>query len=207
MRIPSNVSSQRREWPLRCFASEEAKWEAVAEAVEAVHTTGRPILVGTRNVGASERLAERLLHRGLACQVLNASRLAEEALVIAKAGEKGRITIATNMAGRGTDIVPDPEVVPLGGLHVIVTEPHESQRIDRQLYGRAGRQGDPGTSQLFASAEDEVIRKYGAPWRRLGVSLTTLRWAQRRAEREAAKKRQQVQRMDDWLDRALTFGA
>lgn len=211
MSIPPNLPCIRTQAPLQSFATSAAKWDAIVETVEKIHVTGRPVLVGTRNVQASEILARRLLEQGLACQVLNASRLAEEALIIAKAGEKGRITIATNMAGRGTDIVLDREVAKSGGLHVIVSEPHESHRIDRQLYGRAGRQGDPGSAQLFLSAEDEILQKYLSRYERhalrIGLTSWSLRRAQRRAERAAHKQRQRVLKMDDWLDSALSFSS
>jgi preprotein translocase subunit SecA len=116
--------------------------------------------VGTRSVAASEALARRLGERGLDCQVLNAVRHAEEARIVARAGESGRITIATNMAGRGTDIMLGKGAAATGGLHVIATEPNESGRVDRQLFGRAGRQGNPGSARRFASMEDDLLRRF-----------------------------------------------
>src|SRR5690606_13666196 len=115
---------------------------------------------GTRSVAASEYLAERLGRRGLRCHVLNAVRHREEAEIVARAGERGRITIATNLAGRGTDILLGGGVAELGGLHVIATEPNESARVDRQLFGRAGRQGNPGSARRFASMEDDLVRRF-----------------------------------------------
>jgi preprotein translocase subunit SecA len=127
-----------------------------------VHATGRPVLVGTLTVEESERLAERLRHAGVSCQVLNAKNDAMEAPVIARAGRRGAVTISTNMAGRGTDIQLDGEgVAALGGLYVIGTNRHESRRVDLQLRGRAGRQGDPGESRFFVSLEDDLLVRYG----------------------------------------------
>jgi preprotein translocase subunit SecA len=193
---------------VRAFRDRDEKWNAVVESICEIHETGRPILVGTRNVEASEQLSQRLLEVGLVCQVLNAARLAEEALVIAKAGEAGKITIATNMAGRGTDIVIDRDVVDKGGLHVMATEAHESSRIDRQLFGRAGRQGDPGSSQLFFSLEDELVQNHLSVRERQWLPMgKALRKAQTRAQRQAYQKRRRVLQMDDWLDNALSFAS
>jgi preprotein translocase subunit SecA len=157
-------------------------------------------------------LAERLEREGVDVKVLNASRLAEEAVVVAMAGERGRITIATNMAGRGTDIKLGHGVAELGGLHVIATERHESGRVDRQLVGRSARQGDPGSSQQFASAEDELVRRFlpkpvspplkAAPGF-LGQPLFAR--AQARAQKMAYRQRQTVLRSDTWLDESLAF--
>lgn len=208
VRIPVNRPFQRGTLPVRAFRDREEKWNAVVESICETHATGRPILVGTRNVEASEQLSQRLLDAGLVCQVLNAARLAEEALVIAKAGEAGRITIATNMAGRGTDIVIDEEVVNQGGLHVIATEGHESSRIDRQLFGRAGRQGDPGSSQLFFSLDDELLQNHLSDRERRWLPLgAALKKAQARAQRQAYQRRRRVLQMDDWLDNALSFAS
>ncbi len=212
MRIPENRPCIRRQRPLVSFSNAKAKWEAVAARVQEIHDCGQPVLVGTRNVRASEQLAEQLFGKGLTCQILNAARLAEEALVIAKAGEISRITIATNMAGRGTDITLDDHARAMGGLFVIATEPHESSRIDRQLFGRAGRQGDPGCAQLFVSLEDELFEKFLSPADRALLSTglfpaRAVRRAQRRAERMAFNQRRRVLETDDWLDRALSFAS
>ncbi|MCH1504307.1 MAG: hypothetical protein L7V86_12040 [Verrucomicrobiales bacterium] len=208
VRIPVNRPCQRCTVPVRAFRDRDEKWNAVVESICEIHETGRPILVGTRNVEASEQLSQRLLEVGLVCQVLNAARLAEEALVIAKAGEAGKITIATNMAGRGTDIVIDRDVVDKGGLHVMATEAHESSRIDRQLFGRAGRQGDPGSSQLFFSLEDELVQNHLSVRERQWLPMgKALRKAQTRAQRQAYQKRRRVLQMDDWLDNALSFAS
>ncbi len=126
---------------------------------------GRPVLVGTASVAESERLSALATNAGIPHRVLNARQDAEEAAIIARAGERGAVTISTNMAGRGTDIVLGEGVAELGGLHVIGTNRHESRRIDHQLRGRAGRQGDPGSSQFFISLQDDLLVRYGiANW-------------------------------------------
>ncbi|GAA5011623.1 accessory Sec system translocase SecA2 [Actinopolymorpha pittospori] len=167
--IPPNTPCQRVDEPSRVYTSTAAKEEAVIAEITAAHATGRPILVGTLDVAESERLAALLAERGLACVVLNAKNDAEEAAIIAHAGEEGALTISTQMAGRGTDIRlggPDgadhDNVAALGGLYVIGTGHHPSRRIDDQLRGRSGRQGDPGGSVFFASLEDEQVLQYGS---------------------------------------------
>src|SRR5262249_3997301 len=138
-----------------------AKWQAVlARAIE-LHSEDRPILIGTRSVAASDHLSRLLTGAGITHRVLNARQDQEEAAIIAQAGEPGKITVATNMAGRGTDIRLAPGVAERGGLHVIGTERHEARRIDRQLFGRCGRQGDPGSYEMIVSLEDELFTIYG----------------------------------------------
>jgi preprotein translocase subunit SecA len=217
--IPTNRPCIRQHWPDRQFAYERSKWQAVVVEIERLHQTGRPLLVGTRSVQASERLAGLLAERGLESKVLNATRLKEEAGIVALAGEPGRITIATNMAGRGTDIKLGHGVAKLGGLHVIATERHESGRVDRQLFGRSARQGDPGSAQAFVSAEDELIQRYlPRPARELllyalesklpgreTIASRAFALAQRRAQAQASKQRRAVLRMDTWLEEALSF--
>ena len=163
VRIPTNRPAQRQRFPERVYATEEEKWQAVASRVEEVHNSGRPILVGTRSVDASETLSGLLRARGLEHALLNARQDAEEATIVSQAGGRGCITVATNMAARGTDIKLGDEVVDLGGLHVIATELHEARRIDRQLFGRCGRQGDPGSCEAIVSLEDELVRVYAHP--------------------------------------------
>jgi preprotein translocase subunit SecA len=218
--VPPNRPCQRVNWPTRYFRTAEEKWAAIVEEIQQVHLTGRPVLVGTRSVVASEALADQLHARGLVCTLLNAVRHREEAGIILRAGQEHVLTIATNMAGRGTDIRIDPRVVGLGGLHVILTEPHESGRIDRQLQGRAGRQGDPGSTRTFVSLEDEVIERFlPTPLRRLlgsalGLSGALqrsiwgwgLRLAQYRAQRRAHLQRRAVTKQDASLAEALTAG-
>jgi len=219
--IPPNRPCIREQWPDRIFLDEATKWRAVAEEIGRLHVTGRPLLVGTRSVSASEQLSRALAQAGMEAKVLNATRLADESAIVAMAGERGRITIATNMAGRGTDIKLGPDVAALGGLHVIATERHESGRVDRQLFGRAGRQGDPGSAQAFVSAEDELIRRHlPAPARRVltetlrrtlpaheRISKAAFRLAQTRAQKLAYRQRQEILNSDLMLDEALSFAS
>src|SRR5690606_12783753 len=144
VRIPTNKPCIRQQLPMRFFETAEEKWEAVAQRVEELHRKGVPVLIGTRSVWSSEEVDRRLTARNLPHRVLNARQDREEAQIIAEAGQPGAITVATNMAGRGTDIHLGRGVAENGGLHVIATEPHGSGRVDRQLFGRAARQGDPG---------------------------------------------------------------
>jgi preprotein translocase subunit SecA len=151
----------REHWPDRVFPTEDAKFNAVVEEVKRLQELGRPVLIGTRSVEKSEKLSAKLTAAGIEHQVLNARYHEMEAKIVEHAGEKGKVTIATNMAGRGTDIKPTPEVIAAGGLHVLGTERHEALRIDRQLLGRSGRQGDPGSCQFFLSLEDELLEGLG----------------------------------------------
>jgi len=157
VRIPTHRPVIRQHLPGRILPTLAAKWQAVVERVGEVHATGRPVLIGTRSVAASEQLDQLMTAAGLAHQVLNAKQDREEARIVSLAGTAGRITIATNMAGRGTDIKLGPGVREAGGLHVIATERHEAARIDRQLAGRCGRQGDPGTYEAIVSLEDPLM--------------------------------------------------
>jgi preprotein translocase subunit SecA len=168
--VPTNRPMIRVDHPDVVFTHREARHAALVEEIARVHASGRPVLVGTASVGESEALAADLKGRGLECQVLNARNDEQEAEVVARAGARGALTISTNMAGRGTDIrlggpQDDPdlraEVVALGGLYVIGTQRHASLRIDRQLRGRAGRQGDPGESRFYLSLEDDPTERYG----------------------------------------------
>ena len=172
--IPTNLPMARDEASDLVFQSEEAKWRVVTENIATLHETRRPVLVGTTSIEASEMLSERLKRRGIPHQVLNAKNHEQEAGTIAQAGRLGAVTVSTNMAGRGTDIIlggidtsqeswqqEHDAVVALGGLHVIGTEHHDARRIDNQLRGRSGRQGDPGSSQFYISLEDELMRRFG----------------------------------------------
>ena len=213
--IPTHRPVIRRQAPDRLFNTAEDKWRAIVEEIRRVHATGRPILIGTRSVGASEHLSRLLSDLGLDHQVLNATRHAAEARIVAEAGQGGRITVATNMAGRGTDIKPGRGVAALGGLHVIATERHEAGRIDRQLYGRTGRQGDPGTAVAFLCLEDELFVRYAPHWVRwllaarpgaLGpIRRRLVHHVQRRAERRARAQRKGVLKADAWLEENLGF--
>jgi len=156
-RVPRHRPARRRTRGPWLYRRSEDRWAAVAEAVRAGLRVGRPVLVCTRSVAASESIAARLRQAGCDLAVLNAREHAEEAAIIAAAGRQGRVTVATNMAGRGTDIVIDDAVRAAGGLLVVLTELHESARIDRQLMGRCARQGDPGECVMFASLEDELF--------------------------------------------------
>ncbi|HFC46781.1 MAG TPA: preprotein translocase subunit SecA, partial [Dissulfuribacter thermophilus] len=143
------------------FRTVREKFEAAVKEIEELHKIGRPVLVGTTSVENSERLSAMLKKRGIPHEVLNAKHHEREAEIVKHAGEKGKVTIATNMAGRGTDIVLGEGVKELGGLHILGTERHESRRIDNQLRGRAGRQGDPGSSRFYLSLEDDLLRIFG----------------------------------------------
>jgi preprotein translocase subunit SecA len=206
-RIPTNRPSRRQRWPTQIFATEEQKWQAILDRIVTIHALNRPILVGTRSVKASELLSGLLSTRGLPHQLLNARQDKEEAMIVARAGERGRITIATNMAGRGTDIKLETGVDELGGLHVIATELHEARRIDRQLFGRCGRQGNPGTCEAIVSREDELARVYSNRfWRTVGASANQrLRVAQRAAERLHLRMRKDLLKADEKLESALAF--
>jgi preprotein translocase subunit SecA len=217
VRLPTNRPLQRQHLGHRVYRTAPAKWEAIVTRVTHMHQNGRPVLVGTRSVAASEHLSRLLTAAGLPHQVLNARQDSAEAAIIAQAGEAGRITVATNMAGRGTDIRLAPGVADHGGLHVLATEGHEARRIDRQLFGRCGRQGDPGSYEMLVSLEDEIITRYTTRlWRWYGaltVRLPLTSWlsivvcwqAQRSAERFHARLRRELLRLDEHLETALAF--
>ena len=160
VRIPTNKPLRRKNSGTRVFQTAELKWNAVVKSASEMVRAGRAVLVGTRSVEASEHIAELLRKSRLEPVVLNARQDRSEAQVVALAGQAGRITVATNMAGRGTDIQLHPAVRDAGGLHVILTEYHESRRIDRQLFGRAGRQGDPGSYESIVALDDEIFRRF-----------------------------------------------
>ena len=160
--IPTNMPMIRNDLPDIVYRTTEGKFKAVVEDIIQRHAVGQPILVGTISIEKSELLSRMLQRRGVPHEVLNAKYHEKEAQIIAKAGQRGAVTISTNMAGRGTDIVLGEGVKELGGLHVIGTERHESRRIDNQLRGRSGRQGDPGSSQFYISMEDELMRLFGS---------------------------------------------
>jgi preprotein translocase subunit SecA len=157
-RVPTNKRCVRKGLPVRTFKGQEAKRVAISDAVEKLIKAGRSVLVGTPSVEASEALAAVFTEHGIQSQILNARYHEQEAEIVKQAGHAGKVTIATNMAGRGTDVILDGDVCKAGGLHVIATEMHSSKRIDRQLIGRCARQGDPGSYQFFLSMEDELLR-------------------------------------------------
>ncbi|MGD8817281.1 MAG: preprotein translocase subunit SecA [Acidobacteriota bacterium] len=217
-RVPTNKPDQKTAYPARVFATKADKYAAILERVRQLNATGRPVLVGTRSVATSEDLSRIFTEAGLEHQVLNARQNKEEAEVVSRAGELGRITVATNMAGRGTDIVLEPGVAELGGLHVIATEFHQARRIDRQLFGRCGRQGDPGSYETMASLEDDLAVEMGprvadlmrSVWRdesaihtRIGSAM--MRNWQRTIEARHARTRRQLVRLDEQLGKALAF--
>jgi preprotein translocase subunit SecA len=166
VRIPTHRPGRRQHLGSRCWRGSDERWTAVADRAAELSRQGRPVLVGTRSVEASERLSNLLTERQVQHTVLNARQDQHEAEAVAQAGLPGRITVATNMAGRGTDIRPAAEVLENGGLHVILTEFHESPRIDRQLYGRCARQGEPGTVEAMVSLEDELFVRFAPGLRR-----------------------------------------
>ena len=172
LEIPTNRPMSRKDLPDIIYKTEEAKFNAIVKHVQEVHVTGQPILIGTVAIEKSEYLSALLQREGVTHEVLNAKNHEREAHIIAQAGQKGAITIATNMAGRGTDIKLGEGVREIGGLLIIGTERHEARRIDNQLRGRAGRQGDPGVSQFFVSLEDELMRRFGGE--KMKSMMTTL---------------------------------
>lgn len=208
-RVPTNQPCRRIMLPDRVFPTEEAKFEAVCQATREMVQQGRPVLIGTRTVEASERLSRKLTEHGIVHTVLNARQDRNEAEVVARAGQAGTVTVATNMAGRGTDIKLGPGVAEAGGLHVIGTERHDAERIDRQLAGRAGRQGDPGSAQFFLSLEDQLLEGLGHSRRdalkALGQAGGERDWnafrplfrkAQRKVERKHYKQRLDLMNYD-----------
>lgn len=211
--------SRRVRLPEHVFAQADEKWKHVVERIAEVHAAGQPVLVGTASVVASERLSELLTTAGLNHAVLNARQDHAEADIVARAGEQGRITVATNIAGRGTDIRLGKGVADLGGLHIIVTERHDAARIDRQLIGRCAPQGDPGSFEFALSLDDPLLERSGGI---LGRSLVRdlavrtlgfgsrpaamlLRSAQRRLQRSYARLRTRLLRSDHRSDDRLAF--
>ncbi len=213
VKIPTHKLSRRVRLPDYVFLTNEQRWKYVANRVTQLSNEGRAVLVGTRSVEASEYLSDLLTTLGVTHEVLNARQDKSEAQAVAQAGHVGRVTVATNMAGRGTDIKLAQEVVENGGLHVILTEFHESARVDRQLFGRSARQGDPGTTEAVVCLEDEIFRRYAPLLSQIGKSLwlgrrkinhCLFRWlilyAQTNAERQARKIRFDTTKRDrKWL--------
>jgi len=224
--IPTNRPAIRQRLRTQVFGTEEAKWEAVVEEVCELHGQGRPMLIGTRSIDKSEVLSRLLVERGIPHEVLNANHIAAEAEIVSHAGEEGKVTVSTNMAGRGTDIKLGPGVADLGGLHVILTEMHDASRIDRQLSGRCGRQGDPGTYRQYLALDDDLLLaglgpkksdrlkaygekaassldRFGSLFRRAQARIERRHFRQRRAlmyfEKER-KKMQQQMGQDPYLD-------
>ncbi|MGN7614118.1 prepilin peptidase [Magnetococcales bacterium HHB-1] len=217
--IPTNRPSQRQEMAEMIYTTSEQKWDAVIEAIVECHASDRPCLIGTRSVNDSEALASRLMMRGLQFRLLNATQHEEEAEIVSQAGLKGKITIATNMAGRGTDIKLGSGVAELGGLHVIAAERNESLRIDRQLFGRCARQGDPGSVQAFMSLDDEMVRRFIPEKMRKNMvaylnskkpgannfACKIVAYTQSLTQKQAFKQRREVLKVDDFMEDALSF--
>ena len=214
--IPTNKPMIRRDYPDLVFKTKQAKIRAIIADIVERHKKGQPVLVGTISIEASEHLSQLLKKEGVPHQVLNAKYHEKEAEIIKLAGQRGMVTIATNMAGRGTDIVLGEGVVELGGLHVIGSERHEARRIDNQLRGRSGRQGDPGSSQFYVSMEDDLMRLFGSE-RIMGI-MDRLGWeedqpidhpqiskaienAQKRVETRHFEIRRQVLEYDDVMNK------
>ncbi len=205
--IPTHRPVIRRELRAHTCGSREEAMEAAAREAVAMGRIGRPVLIATTTVDASEALAGRLSALGVGAPVLNAVRHAEEASIIARAGRSGAITIATNMAGRGTDIVLDEAAREAGGLHVIALGHQVSRRIDRQLFGRAGRQGDPGSARVIRSPGDDLLARNGAPWLRCVPTAWRFAMVQRFTERRGRRDRRSVMRRDHTLDDLLAFAS
>jgi len=217
--VPTNRPCIRKNLSNIILSNKTAKWTRIVQEISDIHASGRPILIGTRSVRASEHLSQLLTAEKMDHQVLNAVYHRQEAQIVAQAGQHGKITVATNMAGRGTDIELGRGVPELGGLHVIAAEPNESARIDRQLFGRGARQGDSGSAQGIFSLEDEIVSRYAkntAAYLKKryahsnnDISSTLVRGvfrlAQNRAERLAMRRRKTVLRTDNWLDEQLGF--
>ena len=160
--IPPNRPMVRKDMPDLIYRTRREKMQAIIQAIKELHATGQPVLVGTISIETSELISQLLKREGVPHSVLNAKHHAQEAEIVAQAGQAGKVTIATNMAGRGTDIKLGEGVVELGGLHILGTERHESRRIDNQMRGRSGRQGDPGSSRFYLSLEDDLMRLFGS---------------------------------------------
>ena len=201
----------------RVVSTGDAKWRVIVEAVQRLHELGAPVLLGTRTVAASEAAARYLSEVGVPFELLNAEQSGREAEIVAQAGQCGRVTIATNMSGRGTDIHVGDDAADLGGLHVIMSERHDSARIDRQLAGRAGRQGRPGSFQPILSLDDplmETMDRNGIvkaiargllPLTGQWVGRLALLHAQTRAEKLHARMRNDLFKQDEHLGTALAF--
>jgi preprotein translocase subunit SecA len=218
-RIPLNRPSQRRGLSSRVYPQAEEKWAAVIASVKKMREQGRPVLIGTGSVADSELLSGKLTGANIPHRVLNARQNKEEADIVACAGKHQQVTVATNMAGRGTDIPLAESVVDLGGLHVIAACRNEAKRIDRQLYGRCGRQGDPGSHEAVLSLEDDLIQQNCRPMlinfvRRHtarkglfdhGLNRYVIRRAQRKIERRHREARRALLKHERQTERLLAF--
>ncbi len=207
-KIPTHRPVIRAQWPTRVFRTAKGKWDAIIASIEEIHAAGRPVLVGTRSVAASEFLSAKLKERNLEHFLLNAHHDKDEATLIAQAGRTdlatgAAITVATNMAGRGTDIKPDEDAIKAGGLHVLLTEMHGAKRVDRQFIGRAGRQGDPGSAQIFVSVEDELVVRHAPRLRAWLEQFSKLKGGDHAALERAVTRSGGWDELDDtWSSRA-----
>ena len=215
-RVPPHRPPRLNLVPDVVFPDDDSRWQAIARVAERLHARGSPVLIGTRSVAASTEASRRLAARGIPHRVLNAVDDAAEAEIVALAGMAGQVTVATNMAGRGTDIVLTHAVAEAGGLHVLISERHESRRIDRQLAGRAARQGQPGAAVAMLSLDDQLMREVAPPWlralaahavahRRQWLARMAMREAQRVAEARNRRIRRALLTSDESLDDALAF--
>jgi preprotein translocase subunit SecA len=217
--IPTNRPMRRTDVGTRIFPTADLKWSAVVEAAVGATRKGRAVLIGTRSVEASDHVGSLLFAAGLEPVILNARQDRQEAEIVARAGQPRRVTVATNMAGRGTDILLHPAVRAVGGLHVVLTEYHESRRIDRQLFGRAGRQGDLGSYESIVSLDDELFQRFAGKHllRMLGRALPQTKsvptefgcalkaYSQSAAERFHAHVRRQALAEEDRFNKLLGF--
>ncbi|MEO1641528.1 MAG: translocase, partial [Pseudomonadota bacterium] len=201
--IPTNKKDIRKFATDRVYRTAAAKWDAVAKRTRALNKKGLPVLIGTRSVSASDEASKRLTDAGIEHQVLSAAQDADEAAIVAKAGQEGAVTIATNMAGRGTDIKLTDEIAARGGLHVLLTERHDSRRVDRQLEGRCGRQGQPGRCEAFLSLEDELMRGDGARRLRWMAGIVATILGPRAAGRYLRTRQKQVEAQHALIRRDL----
>lgn len=214
VRIPTHRPIARIERRDKTFGKESAKFDALVRTVRQAYERGQPVLIGTRSVADSERVSGLLGEEGLRCQVLNARHEAQEAAIVERAGRHGAITVATSMAGRGTDIKLDDDAREAGGLLVLAVERHHERRVDRQLFGRSGRQGDVGEAIAFVSLEDEMVVRYGWPvlrwlarwmpeWSRRPLVRSLVRQAQHAATRRWTLIRDEASKIDAWVDLAF----
>lgn len=214
--VPTYRKCQRTRYPGAVTTDTHAKWQLIASRIEGLVREGRAVLAGTRSVQASEELSAVLQSRGIAHRVLNAREDAEEAALVRTAGEAGTVTVATNMAGRGTDIKLPPQVLARGGLHVMLSEHHESSRVDRQLFGRSARQGDSGSVEAVVSLDDDLFIQFAPTLARMAASVPqgwprsfmlklTLAYAQSRAEAQHRRSRAEAVRVDDQLTEMMSL--
>jgi preprotein translocase subunit SecA len=214
--VPTYRNCQRVRLQGAVTRDSDAKWQLIASRIESLVRQGRAVLAGTRSVQASEELSAVLRERGIAHRILNAREDAEEAALVSTAGEAGTVTVATNMAGRGTDIKLPSQVLACGGLHVVLSEHHESSRVDRQLFGRSARQGDAGSVEAIVAFDDDLFVQFAPALARIAASAPqgwprkillrlTLAYAQRRAESQHRRARAEAVRVDDQLTEMMSL--